>query len=203
MKRTFLWCLILSIAVISECRVFQSPNADDKDYWHSYNMKYLQKILNSNSIDTRVAKNVILFVGDGMSLATVASGRVMKGQLEGKSGEETELVFENFPNLGMAKTYNTDSQVPDSAATATALFSGIKTSIRAVGLNPAKKEATESDRLRNIMDWAQEANKRTGIVTTTRYVQNVDKFLLINFLSDLKFIFNLREFLKFDSRSKK
>jgi alkaline phosphatase len=167
--RTFLCCsLIVSIVVISECRVYQSPNADDKEYWHNYNLNYLKKISSSYSGDSRVAKNVILFIGDGMSLATVASGRVMKGQLEGKSGEETELVFENFPQLGMAKTYNTDSQVPDSAATATALFSGIKTSIRTVGLNPASKEATESDRLRNIMDWAQEEGKRTGIVTTTR-----------------------------------
>lgn len=168
MKTFLCFCLILLIGVISECRVYQSPNADDKEYWHNYNINYMKKILNSNTIDSRVAKNVILFVGDGMSLATIASGRVLKGQLEGKSGEETELVFENFPYLGLSKTYNIDSQVPDSAGTATALFSGIKTSIRAVGLNPAKKDATEKDRLKNIMDWAQEANKRTGIVTTTR-----------------------------------
>ena len=61
------------------------------------------------------AKNVILFVGDGMSLATIAAGRILKGQLEGKSGEETNLVFESFPHLGLSKTYNTNSQVPDSA----------------------------------------------------------------------------------------
>jgi alkaline phosphatase len=166
--RTFLCCLILSILVISECRVYQSPNADDINYWHNYNLNQLKKITSSYPADSRVAKNVIIFVGDGMSLATIASGRVLKGQLEGKSGEETELVFENFPHVGLSKVYNIDSQVPDSAGTATALFTGIKTSIRAVGLNPATKEATESDRLRNIMDWAQEVGKRTGIVTTTR-----------------------------------
>lgn len=172
MKRIFCYCLVIfSITIIeSDCRVYQTPNADDIDYWHNYNVKYLRKILNSNKVDSRVAKNVILFVGDGMSLATVAAGRVFKGQLEGKSGEETELVFENFPHVALSKTYNTDSQVPDSAATATALFSGIKTSIRSVGLNNPKSkfEAHERDRLKNIMDWAQAAGKRTGIVTTTR-----------------------------------
>lgn len=172
LKRTFFCCLIIfsMVIAISECRIYQVPNTDDKEYWHNYNINYLKKILNAHSknSDSRVAKNVILFIGDGMSLATIAAGRVFKGQLEGKSGEETELVFENFPHVAMSKTYNTDSQVPDSAATATALFSGIKTSIRAVGLNPASKDAKESDRLRNIMDWGQEVGKRTGIVTTTR-----------------------------------
>ena len=172
LKITFChFSLIFSMVIaISECRIYQVPNADDKEYWHNYNINYLKKILNSHSknSDSRGAKNVILFIGDGMSLATVAAGRVFKGQLEGKSGEETELVFENFPHVAMSKTYNTDSQVPDSAATATALFSGIKTSIRAVGLNPATPDAKESDRLLNIMDWAQSEAKRTGIVTTTR-----------------------------------
>lgn len=92
----------------------------------------------------------------------------MKGQQKGQSGEETNLVFESFPHLGLSKTYNTDSQVPDSAGTATALFSGIKTKIRAIGLNPVSKESRESDRLKTVIDWAQEKGKRTGIVTTTR-----------------------------------
>lgn len=143
-KRFFLfyYAIFFSLAItICECRIFQTPNADDKEYWHNYNINYLKKILKSSEVNDKVAKNVILFVGDGMSQATVAAGRVFKGQLEGKSGEETELVFENFPHLGLSKTYNTNSQVPDSAATATALFSGIKTSIRTIGLNPSNKEA--------------------------------------------------------------
>ena len=34
------------------------------------------------------------------------------------------LLLEKFPNFGMAKTYNIDSMVPDSAATAFAIMSG-------------------------------------------------------------------------------
>lgn len=173
MNQSFLKILIIFLAFkisLSESRAFEKPNADDFDYWHSYNLKYLQKILTSNKADRKIAKNVILFIGDGMNFATIAAGRVLKGQLEGKSGEETELIFENFPHVALAKTYNTDNQVPDSAATATALLSGIKTSLGAVGLlnPPSKEEANENDRLKNIIDWAQEAEKRTGIVTTTR-----------------------------------
>ena len=47
-----------------------------------------------------------------------------KGQKNGKSGEEEVLEWEKFPYSGQSKTYNTDYQVPDSAATATALFTG-------------------------------------------------------------------------------
>jgi alkaline phosphatase len=107
-------------------------------------------------------------VGDGMSLATIAAGRIFKGQKEGKSGEETQMVFESFPNIGLSKTYNIDRQVPDSAGTATALFTGIKTKLGAICLNPASDESRESDRIKTIIDWAQKAQKRTGIVTNTR-----------------------------------
>lgn len=103
-----------------------------------------------------------------MSFSTIAAGRVLKGQMQEKSGEEEEASFESFPYIGLSKTYNTDSQVPDSAATATAIFSGIKTSIRALSLNPATTQSRESDRLKTIIDWAQAKGKRTGVVTTTR-----------------------------------
>jgi alkaline phosphatase len=59
----------------------------------------------------------------------------------------------------------------NSIGTATALFSGIKTGIKVIGLNmndPSK--CHENDRLKTIIDWAQEKGKRTGIVTTTRQI---------------------------------
>lgn len=100
-------------------RVFPTDNVEDIKFWHDYNEKYLENILKTepaaNQTPKKIAKNVIYFVGDGMSMATISAGRVFKGQLQGKSGEETKLVFESFPHLGLAKTYNTNSQVPDSA----------------------------------------------------------------------------------------
>lgn len=165
-------CLLLIVSLLGffvDGAVFSSPNNDDKNYWREYGEKFLKKVLKSQGIKSvDVATNVIIFVGDGMSLATIAAGRVLKGQLEQKSGEETEMVFDTFPHLGLAKTYNTDKQVPDSAGTATAIFTGIKTKIGAICLNPVTDNSKPGDRLKSIIDWAQAANKRTGIVTTTR-----------------------------------
>ena len=63
--------------------------------------------------NTKIAKNVILFLGDGMSVPTLTAARMYMG------GEEKSLSFEEFPHLGMSKTYCVDYQVADSACTAT------------------------------------------------------------------------------------
>jgi len=39
------------------------------------------------------ARNVILFLGDGMGLSTITAARILKGQLRGASGEEEQLSF--------------------------------------------------------------------------------------------------------------
>jgi alkaline phosphatase len=57
------------------------------------------------------AKNVIVFIGDGMGMSTITAARIYKGQRTGKSGEENQLSFEHFPNVGLSKTYNVDKQV--------------------------------------------------------------------------------------------
>lgn len=62
-------------------------------------MEEAQRARNING----VAKNVILFIGDGMGMSTITAGRIFKGQLEGRSGEEGYLSFEKFPHVGLAK----------------------------------------------------------------------------------------------------
>lgn len=57
------------------------------------------------------AKNVIVFIGDGMGMSTITAARIYKGQLAGHSGEEYQLAFEQFPTVGLSKTYNVDKQV--------------------------------------------------------------------------------------------
>ena len=71
------------------------------------------------------AKNVILFVGDGMSITTVAAARILDGQRKGGPGEENALSWEGFPDTGLSKTYNTDTQTPDSAGTMSAIATGV------------------------------------------------------------------------------
>lgn len=50
-----------------------------------------------------VAKNVILFLGDGMSIPTLTAARIYLGQLNNDSGEEQQLSFEKFPHTALSK----------------------------------------------------------------------------------------------------
>ena len=81
------------------------------------------------------AKNIILMVGDGMSMATVTAARIYEGQKRGVDGELNNLTFDTFPYVALSKTYSHDGQVSDSAPTATAMTTGVKTRNDIVGLN--------------------------------------------------------------------
>jgi len=118
------------------------------------------------------AKNVILFVGDGMSLTTVAAARILDGQRKGAPGEENRLSWETFPATALSKTYNTDSQTPDSAGTMTAMATGVKTRI---GMLSVGQQATMGDcasalktPLLSLWELAASSGLATGVVTTTR-----------------------------------
>ncbi len=118
------------------------------------------------------AKNIILFVGDGMSLTTVTASRIFEGQRNGLLGEENNLSFDNFPFSGLAKTYAVDTQVPDSASTMTAMMSGVKTNRGIVGISEqvsrGKCETQAGNELISALDLAELAGLSTGIVTTAR-----------------------------------
>ena len=86
------------------------------------------------------AKNVILFIGDGMGISTVTAARIYAGQKLGQTGEEYVLPFETFDNVALVKTYNIDAQVPDSAGTASAMHTGVKTDIGVLGYGPGVTE---------------------------------------------------------------
>ena len=122
--------------------------------------------------DIRPARNVILFVGDGLSLATVAAARILEGQLRGESGEENLLSFEHFPHLALAKTYNTNQQTPDSAGTMTAMTTGVKSFAGAIAVDQMARRgdcASAQGRERaTVLDLASLAGMGTGVVTNTR-----------------------------------
>ena len=81
-----------------ENRQFTPPDID----WNADAQATLQEALKIKR-NTNVAKNVILFLGDGMGVSTVTGGRIYAGQKQGKSGEEHMLSFENFPSLALSK----------------------------------------------------------------------------------------------------
>ena len=89
-----------------------------------------------------IARNVILFIGDGMGVSTVTAARIFDGQSLGLRGEEHTLIFETFPHVALVKTYNTNQQVPDSAGTATAMMTGMKTRAGVINIGPDAQRQT-------------------------------------------------------------
>ena len=122
----------------------------------------------------RRAKNVILFVGDGMGVSTVTAARILEGQLNDKPGEENRLSFEQFPNVALSKTYSWDQQTSDSAPTMTAMVTGYKAREGMLSVNhlTARGECDAAtiaaNKLPTILEQAAAAGKATGIVSTAR-----------------------------------
>ncbi|MBZ3882031.1 Alkaline phosphatase, tissue-nonspecific isozyme [Sciurus carolinensis] len=144
----------------------------DPNYWRNQAQQTLKNALGLQKLNTNVAKNVIMFLGDGMGVSTVTAARILKGQLHHRPGEETKLEMDKFPFVALSKTYNTNAQVPDSAGTATAYLCGVKANEGTVGVSAATERTrcntTQGNEVTSILRWAKDAGKSVGIVTTTR-----------------------------------
>ena len=57
----------------------------------------------------RMAKNIILVIGDGMSLSTNTAGRIFKGQSQGRDGVSAQLSWDKFPHIGQAQSQSSHS----------------------------------------------------------------------------------------------
>ena len=118
------------------------------------------------------ARNLVFFLGDGMSVTTLTAGRIFQGQQQGKTGEEHFLSFETFPHSAVIKTYNTNQQTPDSAGTMTALMTGVKTRAGAISIGPEQPRSTcagsDQHRLKTLFEWAEAQGYATGVVTNAR-----------------------------------
>lgn len=113
------------------------------------------QISNHAEAATPHTKNVILFIGDGMGTAARNAIRLATVGVNGK------LAMDDMPYVGLV---HTSSIVPitDSAAAATAYASGVKTYNGAIGLDANKKK------VKTIMEYAKDAGKSTGVVTTSQ-----------------------------------
>ncbi|NJD06114.1 MAG: alkaline phosphatase [Methylococcaceae bacterium] len=120
------------------------------------------------------AKNVILFIGDGMGISTITASRIYDGQSKGGHGEENSLSFEKFPYSALSKTYSVDQQTPDSAPTMTAMVTGVKTIGDSLSVNQyvAHSEPSASvvsaNRLTTILEQAKARRLSVGVVSTAR-----------------------------------
>ncbi|XP_069003368.1 alkaline phosphatase, tissue-nonspecific isozyme [Embiotoca jacksoni] len=144
---------------------------ENPEFWRSQARKSLQSVLD-RKLNTNVAKNILFFLGDGMGITTYTAARILKGQLQNQTGEETVMTMDTFPSVGLAKTYSVDFQIPDSAATATAYLCGVKTNLNVIGVNAAARNGIcrtqKGNEVTSILKWAKDAGKSVGIVTTTR-----------------------------------
>jgi len=147
-----------------------APEEETAEYWYKESEMELAEALKRETLNMNVARNVIMFLGDGMGIATVTAGRVMKGQLHGKSGEETVLAMDKLPHSGLSKTYSVDSDVSDSAVTATAYLCGAKGNYGTIGVSGKVErgdcEAVAGNEVNSILMDSFAAGKSTGIVTT-------------------------------------
>ena len=98
-------------------------------------------------------KNVILMIGDGMSLMHVYSAW---------TANRGKLNLDNAMAVGLSKTYCLDKLITDSGAGGTALATGQKTIYHAVGVD------AKGNPLTTLVDVAKETNRSAGVVVTCR-----------------------------------
>uniref|UniRef100_A0A665UFA3 Alkaline phosphatase n=1 Tax=Echeneis naucrates TaxID=173247 RepID=A0A665UFA3_ECHNA len=162
----------VAIFILSLLVVFGSSiEEENPEFWRSQARTTLQTALD-RKLNTNVAKNILFFLGDGMGITTYTAARILKGQLQNQTGEETVMTMDTFTNVGLVKTYSVDFQIADSAATATAYLCGVKTNLNTIGVSAAARngicKSQKGNEVTSILKWAKDAGKSVGIVTTTR-----------------------------------
>lgn len=151
------------LVVVAISTGVESVSTLGKNYWEKSAREELEANLRVK-LNTGVAKNVIIFIGDGMGPTTVTAARIYRG------GEESFLSWEKFPHVGALKTYCEDTTVTDSGASATSMFTGVKVNYNVIGMSGVKEADYKSEgvKLTHITSLAQAAGKSTGFVTTAR-----------------------------------
>lgn len=123
-------------------------------------------------IRTKKAKNVILFIGDGMGVSTLTASRIFEGQMRGESGEENRLSFEEFPFSALSKTYQVNQQTADSAPTMSSIMTGVKTDEGTLSVDQNVRyndyRSVAGNEVKTLLEYAEEAGKSTGVVSTAR-----------------------------------
>ncbi len=117
-------------------------------------------------------KNVIVMIGDGMGPNDIALA-------ENYSEDRFDfgLALNRFINTGYAKTHSADNDVTDSAASGTALATGVKTNNTVVGMS------TDAKPLKNIAEIAREQGKKIGIVTNDTMTGATPSAFLVHCMS--------------------
>ena len=164
----------IAVAVINlSTAPLASAAGESAGFWYRDGQQALREAVRLRA-NSGQARNVILFIGDGMGVATVTAARILEGQLAGADGERNRLAFEELPYLALSKTYSANQQTPDSAPTMTAMMAGIKTNDGVLGLGPGVRRG-ETDaaivaahRVPSLLEMAEHRGLATGIISTAR-----------------------------------
>ena len=78
------------------------PSSPDAAFYRERGLRDLKKALKAPRFEGK-AKNVIVFVGDGLGVSTHTMSRIYKGQKKGRNGEEESLVWEDWDYSGLIK----------------------------------------------------------------------------------------------------
>jgi alkaline phosphatase len=169
------FALTFSSALFFAATAHAAPVVENPQFWLNSGAESLKESVKLKA-NTSNAKNVILFVGDGMGISTITAARIFEGQLNNSplGGEENLLSFEKMPHLALSKTYSVNQQTSDSAPTMTAMIAGVKTNDGelSVGADVIRGEKSGDVIARNsvktLLEQAEEKGLSTGIVSTAR-----------------------------------
>lgn len=144
--RKFFAAAALALCVHSANAQYNMPT-QTFTYEHPYAVEKLQ------APKGKKVKNVILMIGDGMSLMHVYTAW---------AANRGKLWLENAQATGLSKTWAVKKLVTDSGSSGTSLATGVKTVYHAVGVDPEGKPLT------SLVDVAKELGKDAGMAVTCR-----------------------------------
>ena len=159
MKKGFcLVCLVLGWAACAFAQVDigrdLSKYADDKfrdDDKYTVSTPY--ETVTVKQPKSKKIKNIIVMIGDGMSMEAVTVGWTLNGG---------RLNLDNFPVAGYSRTWCTDKLITDSCAGGTAISSGEKTRYGYIG------QDVDGHPFVTLLHRAQQKGMRTGLAVTCR-----------------------------------
>lgn len=113
------------------------------------------------------ARNVIIFVGDGMGVSTVGATRVYSVGVDG------QLVLDRMPHSALSRTADADHITPDSASTMTAMMTGESTNSGVLGLDRTTEFGDfnhdgDGARSATLLELAKQRGMKAGVVSTAR-----------------------------------
>ena len=150
---------------------FPVKRQENREFWYKDGAAFVAR---SKQLAKKIgrAKNVILFVGDGMGISTVTAARILEGQRRGESGEENLLSFEQFPNVALSRTYSANQQTSDSAPTMSAIITGVKTDEGVLSVDQSVVRGDHAtlatSRVPSLLELAEQKGLSTGVVSTAR-----------------------------------